>query len=259
MIIKGLVCIYKITNPNGKIYIGQTLNIMVRLATYRRGKFKSQPLLHRSVKKYGWENHKVEILTFCEEIDCNKNEIYYIEEFKSYYKKFPEIGLNLTLGGRGSIVNFGKGHFRAVLQYSLSGKFIREWESLKQVQDEIGINYVGIYSCCRFHKNYPHAGGFIWRYKESDNYPKDISSVENAIRKKFEFGFCKIKSTSLIDGTETIYNNIKECALIINLHWSQIYRILTTDHKISKSKQLKFELVQMVNNISISQETDSTT
>ena len=54
--------IYKITSPSGKIYIGQTNDIEKRKINYEKLLCKAQRLLYSSIKKYGWDNHKLEVL-----------------------------------------------------------------------------------------------------------------------------------------------------------------------------------------------------
>ena len=53
-------CIYKLTSPSGKIYIGQTKCFQDRMQRYRCGKFNKY--MKRAVDKYGLENIKLEIL-----------------------------------------------------------------------------------------------------------------------------------------------------------------------------------------------------
>ena len=87
--------IYKITNPNNEIYIGQSSNINKRWQTYKRLKdVTTQPKLYESLKKYGWENHKFEILEITD--DKNEKEKYYISFYDSYVK-----GLNSSSKNKG--------------------------------------------------------------------------------------------------------------------------------------------------------------
>lgn len=90
--------IYKITNPSGNIYIGQTRNPADRFKYYRLGHCKKQTKIYRSIQKYGWENHITEII---ETIDYDKEKLNELEKF--YIKKYnsfdTSIGLNLTAGG----------------------------------------------------------------------------------------------------------------------------------------------------------------
>jgi group I intron endonuclease len=93
--------IYKITNPNGKIYIGQTTRLNDRITSYRNGNnVKSQQLIYNSIKKYGWYNHTFEVLTEVSTDIIYETEIRYIEEYKSFHKE-NENGLNMTKGGDG--------------------------------------------------------------------------------------------------------------------------------------------------------------
>lgn len=79
-------CIYKIMNPKGKIYIGQSRNWIKRLSNYRRISCKGQFKIYNSLKKYGFENHKFEILVeFNDKISqesLNFYEIYWWKFFK---------------------------------------------------------------------------------------------------------------------------------------------------------------------------------
>ena len=88
--------IYKITSPKGKIYIGQSVNIERRFSSYRSLQCPAQTKLHRSLKKYGPENHKFEILHICDRDDMNKLESYYEELYDSTNFK---TGLNLRKCG----------------------------------------------------------------------------------------------------------------------------------------------------------------
>ena len=72
-----MVGIYKITNPNGRIYIGQSTNIEFRWNVYHRLKCKDQPSLYNSLKKYGPENHQYEIIEECIVEDLDKKEIFW--------------------------------------------------------------------------------------------------------------------------------------------------------------------------------------
>lgn len=94
---KPIICgIYKITSPSGKIYIGQAVNIYKRWRRYRLYKCESQPSLYNSLKKYGWEKHKFEILCECKREQLNEFEKYYVDLFQTFNSKF---GMNLTDGG----------------------------------------------------------------------------------------------------------------------------------------------------------------
>jgi group I intron endonuclease len=73
--------IYKITNPKGKIYIGQSINIDERIKHYKNNSGKRQPKIYNSIQKYGWDNHMFEIIEECSLEQLNEKEIYW----KKYY------------------------------------------------------------------------------------------------------------------------------------------------------------------------------
>lgn len=85
-----MVGIYKITNPSGKIYIGQSIDIKKRFYAYKKMHCKGQKKLYHSLLKYGVENHKFEIIEECEIADLNEKERYYQE----LYSAIGTMGLN---------------------------------------------------------------------------------------------------------------------------------------------------------------------
>ena len=87
--------IYKITNPKGKIYIGQSINIERRFKEYKKLYCSQSRKLYYSLKKYGVENHLFEIIEECDIILLNEREEYYILLFKSHIN-----GLNIKLASK---------------------------------------------------------------------------------------------------------------------------------------------------------------
>lgn len=92
--------IYKITNPKGKIYVGQTIDFAKRVKRYRWLTAKKQRMLHFSFLKYGVDAHKFEIIedNILPE-NLNEREIFWIKELNSFYKENREFGMNLNRGG----------------------------------------------------------------------------------------------------------------------------------------------------------------
>lgn len=86
--------IYKITSPNNKIYIGQSINIERRFKEYKRlNKRSIGPKLYNSLKKYGSDNHTFEIIEECSLEQLNEYEFKWkilcrsVEEgLNCYYK-----------------------------------------------------------------------------------------------------------------------------------------------------------------------------
>jgi len=92
---KSMVGIYKITNPNNKLYIGCTINWGRRLKEYKNLRVKGQSKIYESLMKYGWVNHHFEFIEECSINEIYAREIFYIEKYNSI-----EEGLNIRLGGR---------------------------------------------------------------------------------------------------------------------------------------------------------------
>jgi group I intron endonuclease len=76
-----MIGIYKITNPIGKIYIGQSIDIIKRFNAYKKLRCKNQPKIYNSFVKYGVENHIFEILEELDVQSLNKRERYWQKEF----------------------------------------------------------------------------------------------------------------------------------------------------------------------------------
>lgn len=78
---KGII--YKIVNPMNEVYIGSTTRAMsARMAEHKyRAKNGSKSLLYDSIRQYGIEAHKVEIVCYVNE-NILDLEHFIIEEFK---------------------------------------------------------------------------------------------------------------------------------------------------------------------------------
>lgn len=82
--------IYKITNTiNGKIYIGQSINIQRRWTNERTRAYsgnlnETNRPMERALKKYGPENFTFEVLEECEPSKLNEREAYWADYYNSY-------------------------------------------------------------------------------------------------------------------------------------------------------------------------------
>ena len=96
-----MIGIYKIINPKGKIYIGQSVDIEDRKKQYKYlSKYSLGRKIKNSIKKYGWENHTHEIIEECSVEQLDEREIFW----GTYYNVLRKNGLNLKLGeGRGLV------------------------------------------------------------------------------------------------------------------------------------------------------------
>lgn len=69
----------------------------------------------------------------------------------------------------------GKLGKRSVVQLDLNYKFIKNWDSIVEAENFLGINNSGITGCCK--KKLGSFGGFIWMYEE--DYEKNKNNLIN--------------------------------------------------------------------------------
>ena len=91
--VDSFIGVYKITNPKNRVYVGSSIDINRRFRTYKKMNCKQQTKLVRSLKKYGSENHKFEILELCEVGELYNRENYYCVKFNVLGKN----GLNCKI------------------------------------------------------------------------------------------------------------------------------------------------------------------
>jgi group I intron endonuclease len=190
-----MIGIYKITNPKGKVYVGQSIDINHRLGKYKRlnGNVSNQKKIYNSLIKYGIENHSFEIIEECSLEQLNEREIYYIEKYNSYKN-----GLNMQQGGKSfpkseefkeklrkpkpegfaqhmSKIMTGKKQSletkikknnklkKPITQLSIQGEYIRDWESSIDVSIQLKIDPGSLTQCLK--GRIKSCGGFKWKYK----------------------------------------------------------------------------------------------
>jgi len=85
-------------------------------------------------------------------------------ELIKFYRENSDFRLtNIQDGGEGcNGVIFAK----AVVQLSLSGKYIKEYKSILEAESETGVNNSSIAKCCKNTPKYKSAGRFMWQYKD---------------------------------------------------------------------------------------------
>ena len=72
--------IYKIVNPKGNTYIGQSNDIKKRFKTYKNLNCKGQTKLYNSFLKYGVENHQFSVIENGD-IDLDEKEKFHKQQF----------------------------------------------------------------------------------------------------------------------------------------------------------------------------------
>jgi len=89
-----IICgVYKITSPTGRVYIGESKDILTRWKSYKRKDCKKQKRIYNSIVKYGVENHIFEIIEACKFKDLKCKERYW----QDFYDATGENGLNCEL------------------------------------------------------------------------------------------------------------------------------------------------------------------
>lgn len=187
--------IYKHTSPNGKIYIGQTCQKPED--RWRNGNgYSDSPLFFNAIQKYGWNNFSHEIVSEGLTLkEANWLESYLIRYYNSNNREY---GYNLTSGGEGSpertiteetrklwskqrsgensywygkhLSNEHKNKLsklhtkHKVIQTTLDGIYITEFDNANVAESETGINHSKIYMVCKGERK--TAGGYKWKYKE---------------------------------------------------------------------------------------------
>ena len=193
-----MIGIYKITNPSGKTYVGQSKNIERRWGEYNKlRRCKNQVKLYYSLLKYLPINHIFEIIEECNIEQLDEREIYWGLQ----YDVLSDNGLNLKLGNAGGrcseetkqkirLANKGKvGKYKRtdniklltsksnsvkIYQFEKTGKFIQEWESIIKAEIKFGK---GIKENLSGKIKTSH--GFVWSYKPlfpgyNDNHGNSI-------------------------------------------------------------------------------------
>ena len=184
----GIYCIENLVNH--KKYIGQSKNLKKRLSDHlselRNGKHFNDHL-QRSWNKHGQENFKIYVICYCNEDELDKKEIYYIDFYNTMDKGF---GYNKDSGGNkyktrneescDKMRQYWKEHggindgllqatIRAkkpVVQYTLKGKIIAEFDSIVEASESTGIDFRQISATCTGTNK--TASGFVFRFKDDD-------------------------------------------------------------------------------------------
>lgn len=141
----------------------------------KKGRVKGFPA---AVRKYGYENFKRITLRVFPNTEEGKLAAYEMEA-KIVNEKFvkSKMTYNITLGGQWTVYETLK---KQIAQYSLEGKFIRTWNSIKEAQDTLGLtsiseNLTGISKYC---------GDFQWRYYTDES---DIDPVKKKEKTVYQF------------------------------------------------------------------------
>lgn len=224
--------IYDIRNKiNNKHYIGQTARDFKKRYFYNgdsdieriynlnkavkeKGNGYYNPHLVSSIEKYGFENFEVnrtlDVAFSKEELDIKEK--VWIGIFDSFKK-----GYNRNLGGlgnKGAIRISGKENpsSRSVIQLSLEGDFIKQWDCITDIYRELKIGATDIVGVCSSKlNNRKSAGGFIWIYENEYEIDKDYIYINES----GEYNKKAVVQLSLKGEYVQEFNSISEASRVV--------------------------------------------
>ena len=169
--------IYKIQNKqNGRVYIGKSIQIEERFRQHKQScKFR----IDKAIQDLGEDNFIFEIIETCCPADLNNREIYWIK----FYDSYEGDGYNDTPGGESTEAML-KVIRQPVEQYFLDGQLLNTYASGQEASRQTGITQQSISCCCNSHPRYEHAGGFQWKYVNSNKIITPILTKVHSTKKK---------------------------------------------------------------------------
>lgn len=145
-----------INKKNFKCYVGVTSKSPEKRWLNGIG-YKNQ-LFYNAIKKYGWDGFYHEIVASGITKDEAENfEKILIDKLDSLINKN---GYNVAVGGIGG---YRYDEMVPVYQFDIYGNFIKEYNSIANVEREFNIPSSNIIACCQ--NKYIYAGGYVWQYK----------------------------------------------------------------------------------------------
>ena len=184
--IKGFENLYKISTygkieslGNGKSTNSETKKERILKTNYSSTGYEKIKLF-KDGKRYYFSVHRLVAQTFLDN-SLNKREVNHKDGNKANnnvsnleWVTSSENQLHAFKNGLQKS-KMGKDHAqsKSVLQLDLNGNLIRKFESIKQIQRELGFNSFGIIKCCKKEKKYNTAYKFKWEYDNNNSYQED--------------------------------------------------------------------------------------
>lgn len=206
-------CIYKITSPSGKVYIGQTSDFTKRIRKYKYLDCKEQPRVYRSFLKYGFENHIIECICICEGGDLNSKERYFQEKYNS----IGENGLNCMLVTSDNVCGCHSQLTKNKIRASSTGRRVSELtlEKMKVASK----NRIGI----KEHMN--KIRKLRIKYKHSDESKRKMSIARKGriFTKEHICNLTQSKIGKKRDPEKTRIRALKRCKILLNINTGVYY------------------------------------
>lgn len=154
--------IYKTTNLiNGKFYIGKDEK--------NNSKYLgSGKILKSTIKKYGLENFKKEVIEICtNRKQLNDREKYWIQQLSA-----TTLGYNITEGGTGG----GITKHNKIYQLTKDGVLVKEWCSVSEINKCLNIDSSTILKACK--GKLLSVKGFVWSFNNKPSLFLDTRTIK---------------------------------------------------------------------------------
>lgn len=199
--------IYKITSPEGKTYIGQSVDLKRRKSEYKRLHCKDQPAVYDSLKKHGFDKHLFEIILLCDVCQLNEMERYY----QIVYDATGDNSLNLSVMGYGDSPGWISDVVKNKISSSKKGrkrpKFSEEW--IRNISKaHIGIKHPPRTKEALLKMSLAHRG----KKQSKETIELRVSKTVKEVY-KFSLKGCFIEKYPSIK-TAAVKNNIPACSIV---------------------------------------------
>lgn len=208
-----MIGIYKITNPKGFVYIGQSINIQRRFNEYKSlSNSRNQIKLYNSFKKYGINTHVFSVVECCDILDLNTKERYY----QDFFDCIGKLGLNLKLQSTSLLKEIPSLETKIKISESMKLKHKDPNFKLKMILSRKGV-------------------------KRSEETKLKIKSLGNKNYSHLKIGvsgeFSPASKKVIDTRTSIVYFSAKQASIELNINYSTLKTILQGK---TKNKSIKY-------------------
>jgi group I intron endonuclease len=249
-----MIGIYKITAPDGKVYIGQTKNSAYRFFNYRTPNRtnRNHPRLHPSFDKYGVDNHVFEMVEECAIEMLNIRERYW----QDFYDVLGDNGMNVLLTGTPDKKGIMRDEQRLAMIDKLKGRKMSPTHKANVLAAN-ALNkgkkrkpeHIAKTVASRLANNKPHPGitedarmkmSLAQKGKRKPARSSDhIASLKSAQRLRYDKGEATYQSKLVVNiCTGVFYNSAKEASQYEGIAIHSLSRMLN-----GKSRKRKCDLI----------------
>jgi predicted GIY-YIG superfamily endonuclease len=217
----GYYLVYKVTFPNGKLYIGYTSTSLYNrklshISEVRRGKNRK---FYNALKKYGNSAEWEIINTYQNQDFALSREIYFINKFNTYNSNF---GYNMTLGGEGK-----SGPQKGRTSYI--DNFGNVYSGLREIFEKLGFCKNQVLGSTL--KGYYCGNYFFSKYEDG----MLVALKRTSLKKKSDRAR-KIHCTI----NQTCFSSLKEASEFLNVMPQAIYRVVVGSRNHVKGYYLRY-------------------